>query len=403
MTRPVLIVFSHLRWSFVFQRPQHLLSRLTAHWRVVFVEEPVYEAGSATLVSRRTPSGVEVVVPHTPVAAAGFHDDQIAVLQPLIAAHLRQAGLRCDVAWLYTPMALPLLAAVDPDCVVYDCMDDLASFKDAPRQLRQRESALMQRAVLVMTGGPSLFESRRHAHPNVHCLPSSVDAAHFDPDTLDPHSVHAREAAALQAQLPRPRLGYFGVIDERLDMLLIERLAERQPDWQIVMAGPVCKIDPARLPQGPNLHWLGMQPYERLPHLLAAWDAALMPFALNEATRHISPTKTLEYMAGEKPVVSTSVRDVISLYGHVVEVADTHEEFIRACEDLMSEPATARLHRVSRMLAAVATQSWDRVAERVHSLLLQAHAGAVRPKLVEFELATTAARSSAELSAATRA
>jgi len=385
MSRPLLIVFSHLRWGFVFQRPQHLLSRLAAHWRVVFVEEPVHTPGPARLVVRTEPSGVEVWVPHTAVPFAGFHDDQIAVLQPLLASRLKAEGRRCDAAWLYTPMALPLLRAIEPRCVVYDCMDDLASFKDAPRQLRQRESALMLRAALVMTGGPSLYQSRRDAHANVHCLPSSVDAAHFDPARLDPASVEAAEAERLQGGLPRPRLGYFGVIDERLDIALIERLADRRPDWQIVLAGPVVKIDADALPRRSNLHWLGMQPYTRLPYLLAGWDVALMPFALNEATRHISPTKTLEYMAGEKPVVSTSVRDVISLYGHVVEVAHTHEQFIHACDHLIDEAPSARLGRTARMLSAVATQSWDKVAESVHGLLTQAVAQAPTQMFIDLD------------------
>jgi glycosyltransferase involved in cell wall biosynthesis len=222
-------------------------------------------------------------------------------------------------------------------------------------------------------------------HANVHCLPSSVDAAHFDPARLRPESPEAADAQRLQGGLGHPRLGYFGVIDERLDMALVERIADHRPHWQIVMAGPVVKIDPEGLPRRPNLHWLGMQPYPRLPYLLAGWDLALMPFALSEATRHISPTQTLEYIAGEKPVVSTSVRDVISLYGHVVEVADTREQFIRACDDLLGETSAARLHRTARMLSAVATQSWDRAAARVHLLLNRVLADAPEPLIVALD------------------
>lgn len=373
---PVLLVFSHLRWGFVFQRPQHLMSRLADRWQVLFVEEPVRCEGPPRLevheAAGANGSSLRLLVPHTPVAAPGFHDEQLAVLQLLVEEFLRRERLAVDVAWLYTPMALPLAAAVNPACTVYDCMDELAAFKDAPRQPRQRESALMKRAALVLTGGPSLYEAKRDLHPHVVCLPSAVDGAHYAPQNLDPASPHALEAERLQGRLPRPRLGFFGVIDERLDLGLVAQLADAHPDWAVVMAGPVVKIDPAGLPRRDNLHWLGMQPYDRLPHLLAGWDLALMPFALNESTRFISPTKTLEYMAGEKPVVSTPIRDVISLYGDAVTVAESGRGFVRACEDVLAASAGERLRRGSAMLNMVALHAWDHSADCVHALLSDA-------------------------------
>jgi len=377
---PVLLVFCHLRWRFVFQRPQHLLSRLAGRWRVIVVEEPVRTEGPARLESRfeRGADGadnVQVLVPHTAVDGAGFHDDQLAVLQGLLQAHLQAEQLQVDIAWLYTPMALPLAKAVRPMALVYDCMDDLAAFKDAPRQLRQRESALMKEASFVLTGGPSLYESRRHAHPQVVCLPSAVDAAHFAPARLDTNTEAYAEAQALQGALPHPRLGYFGVIDERLDIALVAAVADAHPEWAVVMAGPVVKIDPATLPQRSNIHWIGMQPYERLPYLLAGWDVALMPFALNASTRFISPTKTLEYMAGEKPVVSTPVQDVVTLYGDAVALADVSrgpQPFITACEELLRETPDKRYRRAMAMLGLVSQHAWSRSADSVHTLLLEA-------------------------------
>lgn len=366
---PVLLVFSHLRWGFVYQRPQHLLARLAEQWRVVYVEEPVRCDGPAHLEVREISSHLTVLVPHTPVAAVGFHDDQLAVLQPLLSTALRVRGLQVDVAWLYTPMALPLAKSFTPTCLVYDCMDELSGFKDAPRQLRQRESALLKEAAEVFTGGPSLYEARRDLHPSVHCFPSAVDASHFSPVNLVPDSEHAKAAAALQDHLPRPRLGFFGVIDERLDLELVAAVADQHPEWAVVMAGPVVKIDAALLPQRPNIHWLGMQPYERLPYLLAGWDLCLMPFALNEATRFISPTKTLEYMAGDKPVVSTPVRDVISLYGAAVAVAPAPLPFVHACESVLAETAAARCMRNSEMLNTVSMHSWQRTAAAMDKLL----------------------------------
>lgn len=369
---PVLIVFSHLRWSFVYQRPQHLLSRLAGRWRVLFVEEPVHAPGPPRLAVSEPLPGLKVLVPHTPATVPGFHDDQLALLEPLLDEYLLSEDIQVAVAWLYTPMALPLVKAVQPQCLVYDCMDELAAFKDAPRQLRQRESALFKRAAVVLTGGPSLFEAKRHLHPNAHCLPSSVDAAHYAPANLAPDSPAARDVKALQDHLPQPRLGYFGVIDERLDIELVGRLADAHPEWQVVMVGPVVKIDPAALPRRPNIHWLGMQSYERLPHLLAGWQIGLLPFALNESTRFISPTKTLEYMAGEKPVVSTAVHDVSVLYGNAVTVAESRDAFVQACEAVLTENAAARSRRAMEMLATVSMHSWARSADTVHRLLTAA-------------------------------
>lgn len=372
MPAPALFVFSHLRWNFVFQRPQQLLSRLAGRWRVVFVEEPVRDAGPARLEGHAPGPGLEVLVPHTPIAAGGFHDGQIALLGPLLAAHARQHGLEGGVAWLCTPMALPLVDSVEPACLVYDCMDELGARLGAPHQLRQRENALLRRAALVLAGGPSLYEARRTRHPNVHSLPSAVDAAQFAPERLDPAHPEAAQAHALQGALPRPRLGFFGVIDERLDAALIERLADAHPAWQIVMAGPVVGIAPATLPRRPNIHWLGLQPHARLPHLLAGWDVALLPYALNAATRFFSPTETLEYMAGEKPIVSTAVPDVVALYGSLVEVARSAAAFVRACEAVLGERIEQRCARALDMLTTVSTQSWDRTADVVHRLLTAA-------------------------------
>ena len=364
-----LIVFSHLRWGFVYQRPQHLLSRLAKTFKVVVVEEPVHDTGPARLERVSQGTNLELLVPHTPVEAPGFHDDQLSVLQPLLASYLRENGIDDYLIWFYTPMALPLMTPLRPRAVIYDCMDELSAFKNAPRQLRQRETALLRTAQLVLTGGPALYESKVGLNPNVHCLPSSVDAAHFAPTGLDPHSADSACALALQGHLPQPRLGFYGVIDERFDLALLEQIARARPHWQLVMVGPVVKIDPAQLPTMANIHWLGMQSYAVLPHLMAGWDVCLMPFALNESTRFISPTKTLEYMAGEKPVVSTPVHDVVGLYGDVVRIAASAAQFVEACEQALRETAAERELRVTAMRGMVRRSSWDAAAAKVQRLL----------------------------------
>jgi UDP-galactopyranose mutase len=369
-----VIVFSHLRWEFVYQRPQQLMSRLAEQFRVLFVEEPVCSEGPARLVCVPQGPNLDVLVPHTPLSAPGFHDDQLPLLRPLLDAYVHEQGLQECVAWFYTPMALPLISQMRPRMVVYDCMDELSAFKDAPRQLRQRETALLKVADLVLTGGPSLYEAKRKLHPNVHYLPSAVDAARFAPREGDQLDLQASQAARLLESVPRPRLGYFGVIDERLDLSLLEALANARPAWHLVMVGPVVKIDPGSVPQRPNIHWLGLQPYAHLPHLLARWDVCLMPFAINEATRFISPTKTLEYLAGEKPVVSTPVSDVVSLYGDVVRIARSTTEFIDACAALLAETAWQRGQRLGRVVTTVHRMSWTQHAQQVGTLL-KAHLG----------------------------
>ncbi|HKO66276.1 MAG TPA: glycosyltransferase [Burkholderiaceae bacterium] len=387
-----LLVFSHLRWDFVYQRPQHLLSRLAKHYRVLFFEEPV-RGNQTPFLQRIAPcANVEVLRPHTTVDAVGFHDDQLPELKHLLAEYLSDFSIDSYLVWFYTPMALPLLADLTPQAVIYDCMDELSAFKNAPRQMIQREKALLKRAQLVLAGGPSLYEAKRRLHPRARCFPSAVDAEHFSPresssnrssvGVSSPHvtmpvlsvlpssdrkrSPYREDAEELHAKIAYPRLGFFGVIDERFDAELIAAVADAAPNWQLVMVGPIVKIDPESLPNRANIHWLGQQPYEVLPHLVAQWDVCLLPFARNESTRFISPTKTLEYMAAEKPIVSTPVHDVVSLYGDSVSIAASAGEFISACAAHLAESAADRRLRIERMRGHVSRCTWDRTAREIH-------------------------------------
>ena len=358
-----LIVFSHLRWDFVYQRPQQLLSRLAEQFAVIFVEEPVPHAERAALERLQPCVGVEVLRPHVVGAASGFHDEHLEQVQRLLAEFMDARDMHDYWLWFYTPMALPFADRLQPSGIVYDCMDELAAFHHAPPQLLERERRLFQVADIVFTGGPSLYESKRSHHPRVHCLPSSVDAAHF---------ASAAEVGLdhpAQRDIGGPRIGYCGVIDERIDIALIDALASAHADWEIVMVGPVLKIDPAALPRRPNIHWLGQRQYAELPSLIAGWDVCMMPFALNEATRYISPTKTLEYMAAGKPVVSTPIRDVVKPYAGIVSIADTPERFVAACAELLDQTEVEAARARARRLAVVASTSWDATAARMAELM----------------------------------
>lgn len=364
---PTLIVFCHLRWDFVFQRPQHLMTRLAEHYDILFVEEPVYSEGQAYLKKTAVAPNITVCQPHTAIHAPGFHDDQIPTLQTLLADLVPEGEQ--PVVWFYTPMALPLLQGLNPSKIVYDCMDELAMFKNAPKQLLQRESALLNMADVVFTGGPSLYQSKRDRHANAHCFSSSVDAKHFR-QAQDRAISHPD-----QAHIPHPRLGFYGVIDERLDVELVSKMADAHPEWQIVMVGPVVKIDPATLPKQPNVHYMGQRSYDQLPKFLAGWDVCLLPFAMNDSTKFISPTKVLEYMAAELPAVSTPITDVKVPYGDVVAVAATPEEFIAACERQLAQSEAERQAMAKRMREVVANTSWDLTASRMHELIESAVPG----------------------------
>jgi UDP-galactopyranose mutase len=368
-----IVVFSHLRWNFVYQRPQHLLSRLAAKRPVFFIEEPELDQSGPPRWERSTPHpNVVVLRPRTPIEAPGFNADQLAALQPLITELARELEGTSLVAWLYTPMALPLAEALSPAVVVYDCMDELSLFQGAPPELLSREAALLECADVMFTGGPSLFRAKQARHSNVHCFPSSVDARHF-------RAARAGEKVGLseaddQAGLPRPRLGFYGVIDERLDIPLLSYLAETRPEWQIVLVGPVVKIDPAVLPRQSNIHYYGQRSYDELPRYLVGWDVCLLPFARNDATRFISPTKTLEYMAAEIPIVSTPITDVAEPYGDIVYLGSTPEEFRAACEAALASAPEERAARAAQMRRVLAGTSWDVTASAMEKLLAAAMA-----------------------------
>lgn len=358
--KPLLLCLSHLRWDWVFQRPQHLMTRATDTYQVIFFEEPLSAADNEdapALRTRRTREGVLIATPVLPAGATPVEND--ATQRILLDRLLESVGQPVDVAWFYTPMALEFAGHLAPAVTVFDSMDELSAFSGASPRLALLERRLLKRADLVFTGGRSLHEAKRRLHPSVHLFPSSVDTAHFGA-ARD----HLRDRAD-QAGVPRPRIGFFGVIDERMDVPLVAEVARRRPDWQIVMLGPVTKIDAHALPTCSNLHWLGMKTYDELPAYIGGWDAGLMPFAINEATRYISPTKTPEFLAAGTPVVSTAVPDVVSDWGAhgLVEIADGPEAVVAALERVLARPAQPWLTDVDARLARMSwAATWGRMA-----------------------------------------
>jgi UDP-galactopyranose mutase len=344
-----LFCFSHLRWSFVYQRPQHLMSRAAQEFRTWYVEEPEYFDGPPFLRIKRDSSDVSVV---TPLLPRRTEEERDALLKRMISGLLSELRPRRLISWYYTPMALRFTDELEPDRCVYDNMDELSTFAGAPPGLLEWEEKLLSRCDVVYVGGHSLFRAKRHRHGNIHVFPSSVDAAHF------------RQARAHfddpidQRDIPHPRLGFFGVIDERMNIDLVREIASLRPDWHLVMIGPTAKIDPENLPRAANIHWLGCKDYKDLPKYLAGWDVGIMPFAINEATRFISPTKTPEFLAAGVPVVSTPITDVVIPYGAagLVEIAADAEGFVAKAEALLSQRRAPWLRSVDAFLEG---NSWD--------------------------------------------
>jgi hypothetical protein len=344
----LLVCFSHLRWDLVFQRPQQLMTRAARSHDVLYFEEPLHEAIlRPELALRRQPSGVLVATPMIPHGAT----EPAAAIRTLLERCI--SGRRDFIAWYYTPMALGFSAQLSPTVTVYDCMDELSAFLDPPPGVAELEADLFARADVVFTGGRSLFEAKRRRHPEVFLFPSSIDAAHFRqaregmPDPPD------------QSSIPHPRIGFFGVIDERMDRDLVLRAARACPETHFVMLGPVVKIDPAVLPRADNIHWLGGKAYAELPPYLANWDAGWMPFALNDATRYISPTKTPEFLAAGRRLVSTAIADVVRDYGAhgLVTILGPEDDLAATLRATLGAPPPGWLRRVDARLAG---QSWDR-------------------------------------------
>lgn len=367
-----VVCLSHLRWDFVYQRPQHLLSRFARRGhRVFFFEEPIFTDEQTRLEVGERENNLFVLQPHI-----SHHDREnrnLADLQrEMLDALFSSQKINDFVLWFYTPMAMDFGAHLEPLVTVFDCMDELSAFKFAPPELIENEKRLLNKANLVFTGGHSLYEAKKDKHEKVFAFPSSIDVAHFN------QARNTAEEPEDQKNILHPRLGYCGVIDERLDMVLLAEMADLRPEWQFIMIGPVVKISEEALPRRENIHYLGGKDYKDLPAYIAGWDIALMPFAMNESTRFISPTKTPEYLAAGKPVISTPIRDVVRPYGerNLVEIAETAEEFIEAGEKILQLGNLFEWQtKVDEFLAQM---SWDQTWKQMTDLIKDAIDGQPR-------------------------
>lgn len=390
-----LVCVSHLWWSWVWQRPQHLMSRMSREHRVFWTEEPHIEIGPPAdefVVTEEQPNlivgklvyrsdrdtfwerlnvtldrtgGQAFKVPETITEASMlFGGPYQSSLEREVRSFVQGWQRNPLVLWLYTPAALPFVELLQPDLLVYDVMDELTAFKFALPKLKQQAQELMQRADLVFTGGPSLYAARKDLRDDVHLFPSGVEREHFAQALSD-----GLPSPADVSELPHPIVGFFGVIDERIDLSLLASVAAARPEYTWVLLGPILKIEEHDLPRLPNIHYLGKKEYRELPAYLHTFDVAMMPFAHNEATRFISPTKTLEYMAAHKPIVSTSIKDVVDLYGGVVRIADTPDTFVDAVDAALAEDGLTHEERIAQEETLLQRYAWDNIAGTMESLI----------------------------------
>ncbi|AMR34555.1 glycosyl transferase [Mucilaginibacter sp. PAMC 26640] len=359
-----MFIFSHLRWDFVYQRPQHLATRLAEHCKVYYIEEPVFDATDNIYYRTEYRHNIQVLVPHL---LPGFdHDVTINGLSQLFSNLIETIDLQNTAFWYYTPMALEFSDRYEPGICIYDCMDELSAFKFAPPSMQLLERNLLNKADLVFTGGKALYHAKKDSHHNIHAFPSSIDKAHFS------KARHVSAGSPDQNAGKKIKLGFYGVIDERFDIELIRDMADARPEWDFILIGPIVKIDQETLPRMANIHYLGSKTYDQLPECMADWDIALIPFLLNESTRFISPTKTPEYLAAGLPVISTPIADVVDPYGvnNLVGIGSSAKDFIRLAEMVLQNThmEEERLEKVDLFLA---NNSWDLTFEGMREEILK--------------------------------
>jgi glycosyltransferase involved in cell wall biosynthesis len=348
-----MIVFCHLRWDFVYQRPQHIISRMSENLKILFVEEPIpFEAGEEnTAELTEVNKNLFVLKPRV---------KSIAEIKKVLPIYVSNTTVK--IGWFYSSAFVYLLNDIDFETVVYDCMDELTMFKGASELLSAQEIYLLSEADIVFTGGKSLYEAKKQTHDNVYCFPSSVDRKHFE---------QALNGISVPPDMPtgKPVVGYYGVIDERIDLHLLQSVAEKMPEVNFVMIGPVVKINETHLPKAANLYYPGMKPYKALPGYLKAFDIAMMPFALNDATRFISPTKTLEYMAAHKPIVSTPVYDVVRDYQDCVAVINNADECCNAIRNILRRPEEEKAKQQQQFEVILNNTSWDKTVNNMQQII----------------------------------
>lgn len=359
MDRPPLLAFSHVRWESFYQRPHQVMTRMGRRRNVVFIEEPLIGGSSSWMESLRVAPGVRVCRPHLAARDTSFGDEQLHELDAMLRAFMDRENINDHAAWLYTPSAVKLARGLEPRAIIYDCTDGLEGFSGRPSS---DEHELLACADAVLTSGPSIFRARSDSHPFVRCLPNSVDVAQFAAarEGTEPSDQHA---------LPRPRIGYHGPVDARLDFGILDHMAITHPEWEIVLAGPAVGIDSRTIPQHANLRHFEHVGHAELPRYMAGWDLCILPLVSDESTRYVNPTQVLESLAADRSVVSTPIPDVVELHKDIVYLGAGADGYVAACEDALGASLAEREARRARAARQLKRSSWDEIVRRMDEIL----------------------------------
>lgn len=359
MDRPPLLAFSNVRWESSFQRPHHVMTRMGTRRNVVFVEEPIIGGSSSWMESLRVAPGVRVCRPHLAPRESAFGDEQLYDLDAMLRAFMDRENITDHAAWLYTPSAVKLARGLEPRAIIYDCTEGLSGFSGAPTS---DERELLGCADAVLTSGPSIFRARSDSHPFVRCFPNSVDVAQFAEAREGPEPIDQRP-------LPRPRIGYHGPVDARLDFEILDCMAIAHPEWEIVLAGPAVGIDPSTIPQHANLSHFEHVGHAELPRYMSGWDLCILPLVSDESTRFVNPTQVLESLAADRSIVCTPIPDVIELHQDIVYLGAGPEGFIAACEAALGASLAERETRRACAARQLKRGSWDETVRRMDEIL----------------------------------
>ena len=345
------------------------MRRLARDRQVFFVEEPRVTKGEPFTVVRRVEPNLHVV--------------SLRVPAHLSARALENAQRRCvasltpkdehPLLWIYSPAASRAARDLEPSLVVYDCVADHASRAGATATMKENERSLLASADLVLTAGTALFEAKRAHNVSTYPLPSSVDVAHFARARSPRNEDRAGLLSGLRA-IPGPRVGFLGSIDDRVDLDLVDRLAEARPGLHIVLCGALSGVTRWTLPDRPNVHYVGAQDYDDLPEHVASWDAAIFPFRGDVATRRSEPSGLLACLAAGKPIVSTPLDELGPYVAQDLVTVAHPAQFAAAVDAALRQarsPAVMNGRRRARE-QLLARTSWDRTCSAMFRLVDEA-------------------------------
>ncbi len=367
-------------WRGIQQRPHHLFARFAARGHAVTWLESRYLAwllrrpGDFLRPRRESPIPNLAVLPVTLLNGERFAPVRARNTRALAAAFNTAAppGASASatstprVLWIYNPHEAHLADSVPHDLLVYDIMDEYTGFPWSPPRIAEEEAALLGRADLVLAGTGALFDAKAPlARPGrIHCILSGVDTNHFT--NPHPNPADAPFYRDLRARF-RAIAGCAAMLDLRLDIPLLLAAAAARPDVAFVLLGPA-RADLSPLRRARNIFLPGARPYADLPAHYRAWDAALLPFVENHLTRHINPTKMLEYAAAGRPIVARALPDVRRFYAGGAWLYNSSEEFIAALDFALAAPPDSP--RLAAAQSWSTDRSWDALGDQILALVL---------------------------------